>query len=91
MDGCGKINNRSSSLNIKSGDIILINSNQAHEIDAGGAAVQAMILQFSNHFLRDYYPNIQSLNFKRSDIRESRPVANDHLCCCGLRQHGAFF
>ena len=68
MDGCGKINNRSSSLNIKGGDIILINSNQAHEIDAGGAAVQAMILQFSNHFLRDYYPNIQSLNFKRSDI-----------------------
>lgn len=68
MEGSGTINTGNTVLEIHSGDMVLINSNQAHEIDAGGSAVTALILQFSNHLLREYYPNIQSLYFTRCDL-----------------------
>lgn len=68
MEGHGKINTGSAGLEVHNGNIVLINPNQAHEIDAGGSAVTAVILQFSNHFLHDYYPNIHSLHFTQGNV-----------------------
>lgn len=53
---------------IKPGSIVIINSNEAHEIDAAGGSVTAIGLQLSSHFIRDYFPRLHNTVFATSEI-----------------------
>ena len=53
---------------ITPGSIVLINSNEAHEIDAAGGSVTAIGLQLSSHFIRDYFPQLHNTVFDTQEI-----------------------
>lgn len=52
------------------GTIVLINSSEAHEIDAAGGNVTTIITQISSHFLRDYFPRMHNTVFSSPDVCE---------------------
>jgi len=53
---------------ITPGSIVLLNSNEAHEIDAAGGSVSAIGLQLSSHFIRDYFPQLHNTVFDSKEI-----------------------
>ena len=53
---------------ITPGSIVLLNSNEAHEIDAGGGSVSAICLQLSSHFIQDYFPQLHNTVFNANEI-----------------------
>ncbi len=53
---------------ISPGSVVLINSNEAHEIDASGGSVTAIGLQLSSHFMRDYFPQLHNTVFSTDEI-----------------------
>ena len=73
IKGSATIRRNSGTTEIKPGSIVILNSGEAHEIDASGGSVTAIVLQVSSHFLRDYFPRFHNTRFGVTDISASVP------------------
>ncbi len=63
LEGSGRIQIKNDNFVVYTGDMILINPNEMHEIDAQDNGLQFLILQFSRHFLNDYFPLLRNTCF----------------------------
>lgn len=66
--GRATVRRSSGSTVISPGSVVLINSNEAHEIDAAGGSVTAIGIQLSSHFMRDYFPQLHNTVFSTDEI-----------------------
>ena len=69
IDGKGSVNIRNAKREVGPGDSILINAYESHEIISYDGSVTFLIIQFSNHFLRDYFYAIRNTVFLDNDPR----------------------
>ena len=67
--GTGMINVRNKKCHVVPGDAILVNAFDTHEIICIQEGIVCLIVQVSNHFLRDYYPAIRNIIFLEESIR----------------------
>lgn len=71
--GVARIN--SNSYEVKQGDIIFINSSDVHSLsckipfDDSVANPTFLLIQISNHFVREYFPQIQTSVFKSNNLK----------------------
>ncbi len=64
LKGRGRVRLRERTLEIRPGELLLLNPNQSHEIASLEAApVQILILQTSVHFCEEYMPALQRVEF----------------------------
>lgn len=68
IDGSAVVRCGSEKYNATKGTVLLLNSNAAHEISARNKSITTLIVQFSNHFLREYFPSIRTTIFDKTDI-----------------------
>ena len=73
LAGEGQVHLPSEALPVRTGSLLLINPNEAHEIEARGDHLILLIFQVSRHFCRDYLPHLSSTRFLRHDL-----TAADH-------------
>lgn len=64
LNGKGTIVIKNDKYHVKEGDTILVNAFESHEILASYEAITVIIIQFSNHFLKDYFHNLKNALFK---------------------------
>lgn len=69
INGKGTINIRNKGYEVRKSDCILINAYESHEIICHEEPITFLILQFSNHFLRDYCHAIRSTVFLNRDVK----------------------
>lgn len=69
LDGVGKIHMKGNHIAVKPGDAILINPNEMHEIDSRESGLTLIILQFSRHYLNEYFPFLRNTCFQTPSIR----------------------
>ena len=63
LEGSGKIRIKNDTYEVNSGDAILVNPNEMHEIDSKNSGMKLIILQFSRHFLNEYFPILRNTHF----------------------------
>lgn len=68
LSGKGTIRLRNRSLKIREGTIVLLNSNEAHEIHSDPEGIDVIVTQISRHFCDEYFSDIKSLEFIENDI-----------------------
>ena len=56
LSGTGLIRTARKTYRVAEGSIVILNSFEMHEIDAGDEGIEVLIYQISNHFLREYAP-----------------------------------
>ncbi len=78
IEGEGQILIKNKRYRVFQGDSILINAYESHEILSKGEPITFIIIQFSNHFLRDYFYAIRNAVFPDPMIRERFP--EDKYC-----------
>ncbi len=71
LDGSGKIQVKNDAFDVKCGDCILINPNEMHEFDASDGGLTMIIMQFSRHFLNDYFPVLRNTRFLSPLVRHA--------------------
>lgn len=70
MEGNGYIKLKNDNLALKSGDAVLINPNEVHEINSNdNNDLKLIIIQFSRHFCRDYFSLLRNTSFKAANIK----------------------
>lgn len=67
-EGSGSISTKLNKYEIKKGDVILLNAFEAHKINAN-KRLTCVIIQISNHFLREYYPSIRNVIFNEANLK----------------------
>ncbi len=78
LDGEGTIVIKNERHRVSRGDTILINAYDSHEIIAHTDALTLLIIQFSNHFLREYYHAMRNTVFMNSSPKSQLPES-EHL------------
>ena len=68
--GEGTVRIRNTGYDVRKGDSILINAYESHEIICRDEPITFLIVQFSNHFLRDYYYAVRNTVFRDNDPRK---------------------
>ena len=68
LAGEGNVNIRNRKCPVSKGDCLLINAFESHEIIARNEKLTVLIIQYSNHFLRDYFPAIRNTVFNETKI-----------------------
>lgn len=68
LNGFCRVSLAGKSIEAKAGDALLINPYESHEIVGGGEGTDFVILQFSRHFLRDYFPAVETSYFSENNI-----------------------
>ena len=75
LNSVGVVRINSNSYEVKQGDIIFINSSDVHSLsckipfDDSVANPTFLLIQISNHFLREYFPQIQTSVFKSNNLK----------------------
>lgn len=69
LEGTGAIQIKNDLFVVKTGDALLLNPNEMHEIDTGGKGITAVILQFSRHFGNDYFPFLRNTRFQTGNLK----------------------
>lgn len=70
LDGNGYIKLKNDNLALKSGDAVLINPNEVHEINTSdNNDLKLIIIQFSRYFCRDYFSLLRNTSFKAANIK----------------------
>lgn len=69
LKGTGHIRIKSDNFAVCPSDIVLINPNEMHEIDAREESLDFVILQVSRHFLNHYFPLLRNTRFGASFLR----------------------
>ena len=70
LQGRGRIKVKNDIFAVKEKDALLINPNEIHEIEAGEDSMKLIIIQFSRHFCKDYYPYLRNTVFKTRCMKE---------------------
>lgn len=68
LNGSGYINLPDETIPLQPGSLIIINQNEAHEIDASGGHLVTVIIQVSRHFCETYLPAFSSTRFLQRDL-----------------------
>lgn len=63
LEGSGRIQIKNDIFEVNSGDVILVNPNEMHEIDGQDKGLKIIILQFSRHLLNEYFPLLRNTHF----------------------------
>lgn len=63
INGHGKIRVRDTGFDLSAGDVVLVNSFDPHEFMAIDNSLRVIIVQISNHFLREYYYQVRNTVF----------------------------
>ncbi len=66
--GSCAVNLAGRSIAADTGDVILLNPHESHEIVSGGGGADFIVLQLSRHLFQDYYPAMESSYFAENDI-----------------------
>lgn len=75
LNNVGVVRINSNSYDVKQGDIIFINSSDVHSLsckipfDNNVANPTLLLIQISNHFVREYFPQIQTSVFKSNNLK----------------------
>lgn len=75
LNSVGVVKINSTSYNVKQGDIIFINSGDVHSLsckipfDDNVQNPTFLLIQISNHFVREYFPQIQTSVFKSNNLK----------------------
>lgn len=75
LNSVGVVRINSNSYEVKQGDIIFINSSDVHSLsckipfDDSVANPTFLLIQISNHFVREYFPQIQTSVFKSNNLK----------------------
>lgn len=69
LEGAGNIRIKNDNYEVVVGDSILLNPGEMHEIDSRNNGLKFVILQFSRHFLNDYFPLIRNTCFQTHRVR----------------------
>ena len=75
LNNVGVVRINSNSYDVKQGDIIFINSSDVHSLsckipfDNNAANPTFLLIQISNHFVREYFPQIQTSVFKSNNLK----------------------
>lgn len=70
IDGKAEIKIGDSIHSVQKGSIILINSDELHEIDSQQGSVCGLVVQISNHFLLEYFSSFRTTTFTKNDLSE---------------------
>lgn len=78
LSGTGNVIVKQTKHEVKKGDIFLINSNEVHSIRNNFSSLPdehpvILIIQISNHFLREYIPSVRTTVFDTCKINDSLP------------------
>lgn len=76
LKGSGKIRIKNDSFTVQTGDTILIQPHEMHEIDSRNGSIDFVILQFSRHFINDYFPSLRNTVYRVSLIKDFFPQEN---------------
>lgn len=80
LEGRGSIQFRDGEKALQPGSLILVDPYEAHEIDARGGYVLALIFQVSRHFCQEYIPLLRSVRFDHCDLSQALPA--EALAAC---------
>lgn len=70
IEGKGYIKLKNDNLALKSGEAVLINPNEVHEIKSSdNNDLKLIIIQFSRHFCHDYFSLLRNTDFKTANIK----------------------
>jgi len=69
LEGSGKIQVKNDTYEVNSGDTILVNPHEMHEIDANFGYIKLIVLQFSRHFLNEYFPILRNTVFSTRFVK----------------------
>ena len=70
LDGNGYIKLKNDNFGLKSGDAVLINPNEVHEINSSNNNdLKLIIIQFSRHFCNDYFSLLRNTDFKTANLK----------------------
>lgn len=75
LNSVGVVRINSNSYEVKQGDIVFINSSDVHSLsckipfDDSVANPTFLLIQISNHFVREYFPQIQTSVFKSNNLK----------------------
>lgn len=70
LEGSGKIHLKNDNFAVKSGDSVLINPNEMHEIESRDEGLKLIILQFSRHLMNDYFPLLRNTYFRAHGVKD---------------------
>lgn len=70
ISGTGTITVSGDQIPLKKGTTVILNPYEAHEIDAAGGSLTAVILQISQNFCREYLPNFRKVHFLEHQIQD---------------------
>lgn len=71
LEGTGVVNLAGGSVPLSPGSLVLVNPNEAHEIDARGEHLIVLIFQVSRHFCGECLPELSGTRFLTHDLTES--------------------
>lgn len=70
LHGQGNVRIKNDTFSIGIGDVIFINPHDVHEIDSHDSGMDFLIIQFSRHFLNDYFPILRNTCFYSAYLRD---------------------
>ncbi len=73
LDGNGVCHIRQQEYELHPGSMLLINSNEPHDISGTRGPITTLILQFSPRFLKSYFPALQNTLFLEADLNAVLP------------------
>lgn len=79
LDGEGSCSTQNHTYSLKPGAIILLNSNEPHDITGLDFGVTLLLIQFSRGFLQEYYPDFSRTVFSDGDVLLSYPIERQTL------------
>lgn len=97
LSGHGYVIVKQTKYEVKQGDIFLVNSNEVHSIRNDLASVTdedpiILIIQISNHFLKEYIPSIRTTVFDACKLNDTLPKEKiDILAKLMLNASGSYF
>ena len=69
LNGKGTITLKSETYSIQTGDTVLINPYESHEI-VSNDVLTIIVMQFSNHFIQEYFPAIRNSIFTNNFVKD---------------------
>lgn len=92
LNGEGSVKINGNEQNIKKGDLFLVNSGDVHSYHKTPSNVEntgdptILFVQVSNHFVREYFPQIRTTLFESCNLKEKFPKLVYEIACASLAE-----
>ncbi len=73
LQGTGEVTGEHSRLSVSTGDILLFESGEAHELNGGEEGLRLLAIQISRNFCKRYCPQLRNIHFQQSCIDHTYP------------------